>query len=165
MGAINVLGTLVAGALVDRAGRKQLLIVSFLGQAAAMLCMSAGLALPQLAVRHPLNFAANKRSILHVAGCCVFSRCAWSRAHCSVCSTHWSPWCISCLQAMSGTIALVGTLSYVLAFAIGVGPVPGILVSEINAAAIRGMHCTLGNYNRRHSPPFVIMLLSMPSCT
>lgn len=72
----------------------------------------------------------------------------------------------ACLQAMSGTIALVGTLSYVLAFAIGVGPVPGILVSEINAAAIRGMHCTFGNYNRRHSPPFVvIMLLHMPSCT
>lgn len=51
VGAINVFGTLIAGALVDRAGRKQLLIVSFLGQAAAMLCMSAGLALPQLAVR------------------------------------------------------------------------------------------------------------------
>jgi predicted MFS family arabinose efflux permease len=51
VGAINVCGTLVAGALVDRAGRKQLLIVSFLGQAAAMMCMSAGLALPQLAVR------------------------------------------------------------------------------------------------------------------
>lgn len=42
------------------------------------------------------------------------------------------------MQAMSGNIALVGTLAYVLSFAIGVGPVPGILVSEINAAAIRG---------------------------
>lgn len=39
---------------------------------------------------------------------------------------------------MSGSLALVGTLAYVLSFAIGVGPVPGILVSEINAAAIRG---------------------------
>jgi MFS family permease len=51
VGAINVFGTLVAGQLVDRAGRKQLLLVSFLGMAAAMMCMSAGLALPQLAVR------------------------------------------------------------------------------------------------------------------
>lgn len=89
VGAINVFGTLVAGQLVDRAGRKQLLLVSFLGMAAAMMCMSAGLALPQLA-------------------------------------------------SISGNIALVGTLAYVLMFAVGVGPVPGILVSEINAAAIRG---------------------------
>jgi len=89
VGAINVFGTLVAGQLVDRAGRKQLLLVSFLGMAAAMMCMSAGLALPQLA-------------------------------------------------SISGAIALVGTLAYVLMFAVGVGPVPGILVSEINAAAIRG---------------------------
>lgn len=45
------------------------------------------------------------------------------------------------MQSISGTIALVGTLAYVLSFAVGVGPVPGILVSEINAAAIRGkMH-------------------------
>jgi Sugar (and other) transporter len=44
---------------------------------------------------------------------------------------------------MSGNIALIGTLLYVLAFAIGVGPVPGILVSEINAAAIRGRHAML----------------------
>ncbi len=58
VGAINVFGTLVAGQLVDRAGRKQLLLVSFLGMAAAMMCMSAGLALPQLAVRLPPRTAA-----------------------------------------------------------------------------------------------------------
>ena len=39
---------------------------------------------------------------------------------------------------MSGTIALVGTLAYVLCFAFGVGPVPGVLVSEINPGNIRG---------------------------
>ena len=51
VGAINVAGTLIAGSLVDKAGRKQLLITSFLGMAASMLAMAAGLALPQLAVR------------------------------------------------------------------------------------------------------------------
>ena len=35
-------------------------------------------------------------------------------------------------------MALVGTLAYVLCFACGAGPVPGILVSEINPGAIRG---------------------------
>ena len=41
---------------------------------------------------------------------------------------------------MSGTIALVGTLAYVLCFAFGVGPVPGVLVSEINPGNIRGAY-------------------------
>lgn len=50
VGAINVMGTIVAGSLVDRAGRKQLLLVSFLGMAACMLAMSAGLGLPALQV-------------------------------------------------------------------------------------------------------------------
>lgn len=43
------------------------------------------------------------------------------------------------LQGLSGTIALVGTLSYVLCFAFGVGPVPGVLASEINPGNIRGV--------------------------
>ena len=50
VGAINVAGTIVAGSLVDKAGRKQLLLVSFLGMAASMLAMSAGLGLPSLQV-------------------------------------------------------------------------------------------------------------------
>lgn len=39
---------------------------------------------------------------------------------------------------MTGAIALVGTLSYILCFALGAGPVPGLLVPEITAARIRG---------------------------
>ena len=51
VGAINVVGTVIAGSLVDKAGRKQLLIASYLGMAASMVAMAAGLAMPQLAVR------------------------------------------------------------------------------------------------------------------
>lgn len=39
---------------------------------------------------------------------------------------------------MTGAIALVGTLAYILSFAMGAGPVPGLLVPEITAARIRG---------------------------
>lgn len=34
----------------DKSGRKQLLVISFLGMALSMLAISAGLVLPQLAV-------------------------------------------------------------------------------------------------------------------
>lgn len=46
-------------------------------------------------------------------------------------------------QGVSGSIALVGTLVYVLCFALGVGPVPGVLISEINPGSIRGALQTL----------------------
>ena len=46
-----MLGTVIAGSLVDKAGRKQLLIPSFLGMAVSMIVMAAGQALPQLSVR------------------------------------------------------------------------------------------------------------------
>jgi len=89
VGACNVAGTLVATAVIERAGRKQLMIASYLGMVASMAAMSAGFALPQLA-------------------------------------------------AHAGTVALGGTLLYILAFAIGAGPVTGLIVPEINAAAVRG---------------------------
>lgn len=45
---------------------------------------------------------------------------------------------IPSLSTIAGPIALVGTLGYILAFAAGAGPVPGLLVPEITAARIRG---------------------------
>ena len=44
-----MLGTVVAAFLMDRAGRKQLLTLSFTGMGLSMLAMSAGLGLPQFA--------------------------------------------------------------------------------------------------------------------
>jgi hypothetical protein len=43
----------------------------------------------------------------------------------------------------AGPIALGGTLAYVLAFALGAGPVPGLLVPEIAPARLRGAAVSL----------------------
>lgn len=94
VGATNVLGTVVAAGLMDKAGRKQLIGLSFAGMGISMLVMAAGLALPFL-------------------------------------------------SGLTGPIALVGTLAYILSFAMGAGPVPGLLVPEITAARIRGRAVSL----------------------
>lgn len=89
VGACNVLGTVVAAGLMDRAGRKQLISLSFTGMGLSMLAMAGGMWLPGL-------------------------------------------------SALTGAIALLGTLSYILCFAIGAGPVPALLIPEITGARIRG---------------------------
>ncbi|KAL4437118.1 hypothetical protein ABPG75_004257 [Micractinium tetrahymenae] len=94
VGATNVLGTVVAAGLMDKAGRKQLVSLSFAGMGLSMLAMAAGLSLPFL-------------------------------------------------SGMTGGIALFGTLAYILSFAMGAGPVPGLLVPEITAARIRGRAVSL----------------------
>lgn len=89
VGGMNVVGTIVAASAMDKAGRKQLLRLSFGGMGLSMLAMVAGLSLSSLA--------------------------------------H-----------LRGSIALFGTLAYVLTFSLGAGPVPGLLVPEITPARLRG---------------------------
>jgi len=50
---------------------------------------------------------------------------------------------VPALAPLSGTIALVGTLGYILAFALGCGPVPALLSSEIFPTAVRGAGMSL----------------------
>ncbi|ONK66388.1 uncharacterized protein A4U43_C06F7320 [Asparagus officinalis] len=88
VGASNVFGTCVASSLMDRQGRKSLLITSFTGMAASMLLLS-------------LSFT----------------------------------WKV--LAPYSGTLAVVGTVLYVLSFSLGAGPVPALLLPEIFASRIR----------------------------
>ena len=91
IGLVNVVGTIIAGSLIEKAGRVQLLTVSFTGMCISMFAMVAGRSLPQLA-------------------------------------------------SSAGTIAFAGTVAYVLSFALGAGPVPGLLVPEINTEQMRGEH-------------------------
>ncbi|XP_058087129.1 plastidic glucose transporter 4 [Magnolia sinica] len=88
VGASNVFGTAIASSLMDRQGRKSLLIISFTGMALSMLLLS-------------LSFT-------------------------------WSV-----LAPYSGTLAVLGTVLYVLSFSLGAGPVPALLLPEIFASKIR----------------------------
>ncbi|XP_010549913.1 PREDICTED: plastidic glucose transporter 4 [Tarenaya hassleriana] len=88
VGASNVFGTAVASSLMDKMGRKSLLLTSFTGMAMSMLLLS-------------LSFT-------------------------------WKA-----LAAYSGTLAVVGTVLYVLSFSLGAGPVPALLLPEIFASRIR----------------------------
>ncbi|EXC20499.1 Plastidic glucose transporter 4 [Morus notabilis] len=97
VGAANVFGTAVASSLMDRQGRKSLLITSFAGMAASMMLLS-------------LSFT----------------------------------WTV--LAPYSGTLAVLGTVLYVLSFSLGAGPVPALLLPEIFASRIRakGVALSLG---------------------
>lgn len=88
VGASNVFGTCIASSLMDKQGRKNLLITSFTGMAASMLLLS-------------LSFT----------------------------------WKV--LAPYSGTLAVLGTVLYVLSFSLGAGPVPALLLPEIFASRIR----------------------------
>ncbi|KAG5535330.1 hypothetical protein RHGRI_023188 [Rhododendron griersonianum] len=88
VGASNVFGTTIASSLMDKQGRKSLLITSFSGMAASMLLLSLSL--------------------------------TWKA-----------------LAPYSGTLAVLGTVLYVLSFSLGAGPVPALLLPEIFASRIR----------------------------
>ncbi|OMP04740.1 Sugar/inositol transporter [Corchorus olitorius] len=88
VGASNVFGTAIASSLMDKQGRKSLLMISFAGMGASMLLLS-------------LSFT----------------------------------WKV--LAPYSGTLAVVGTVLYVLSFSLGAGPVPALLLPEIFASRIR----------------------------
>lgn len=45
---------------------------------------------------------------------------------------------VESLSGMSGSIAVVGTLAYILSFAFGAGPITGLMIPELNAARVRG---------------------------
>ncbi|KAK7394166.1 hypothetical protein VNO78_14686 [Psophocarpus tetragonolobus] len=94
VGASNVFGTIVASSLMDKQGRKSLLIISFSGMAASMLLLSV--------------------------------------------SSAWKV-----LTPYSGTLAVFGTVLYVLSFSLGAGPVPALLLPEIFASRIRAKAISL----------------------
>ena len=77
VGVTNVVGTVVAASLMDRAGRKQLLTLSFSGMGLSMLVMAAGLGLQSLAAyAGPIALVRSRGSSR------TCSRCAWKAKVC-----------------------------------------------------------------------------------
>ena len=115
--------------------------LSFAGMGLSMLVMAAGLALPFLSGTPACSLPAC--SMVQVGR--PFYSAAMSDSSCWDDVSSFPPPCSSIaaaapavLAGLTGPIALVGTLAYILSFAIGAGPVPGLLVPEITAARIRG---------------------------
>jgi len=50
---------------------------------------------------------------------------------------------IPSLKGSSGPVAVVGTLTYIMSFALGAGPIPMLLIPEISPHQIRGKHGTV----------------------
>ncbi|CAI5982087.1 unnamed protein product, partial [Closterium sp. NIES-65] len=88
VGLANVLGTAVSLNLVDRQGRKSLLMGSFTGMGCSMLLLALTLSFPPL-------------------------------------------------QPVAAPLSVLGTVAYVLSFAMGAGPVPALLLPEIFPSNIR----------------------------
>ncbi|CAI5483097.1 unnamed protein product [Closterium sp. Yama58-4] len=88
VGLANVLGTAVSLNLVDKQGRKSLLMGSFTGMGCSMLLLALTLSFPPL-------------------------------------------------QPIAAPLSVLGTVAYVLAFAMGAGPVPALLLPEIFPSNIR----------------------------
>ncbi len=95
VGIVNVLLTLVAMQLIDRVGRRPLLLVSLAGMAASLFVLGLAFALPQLA-------------------------------------------------GSLGWIAVIGLMTYVGSFAVGLGPVFWLMLSEIYPLRIRGRAMSVG---------------------
>ncbi len=95
VGVVNVLLTLVAMQLIDRIGRRPLLLCSLGGMGAGLLLLGLAFALPQLG-------------------------------------------------GMLGWIAVVSLMFYVGSFAVGLGPVFWLLLSEIYPLSVRGRAMSVG---------------------
>ncbi len=54
------------------------------------------------------------------------------------------------LAGLSSTIAITGTVAYMVFFALGAGPVPGLLVPEVTPARLRGER---SSYHASHLIP------------
>ena len=95
VGVVNVALTLVAMQLIDRVGRRPLLLVSLAGMALSLSVLGLAFALPQLA-------------------------------------------------GSLGWIAVIGLMTYVGSFAVGLGPVFWLMLSEIYPLRIRGRAMSVG---------------------
>ena len=79
IGAVNVIGTIIAGSLIEKAGRVQLLTVSFGGMCLSMFAMVAGRTIPALASSAGEPFWFSLLTLLCLA-CCAGEQFQFTRA-------------------------------------------------------------------------------------
>lgn len=117
VGVVPVVSTLVSSYVVDIAGRKFLLVVSGLGMFVGTIMLGTHFYItrPSLCSSHQQNSSALLFALQD------------SSSSLDVCNTHYGPLAISSLVLFN------------IAFSLGWGPVPWILMSELLAQKVRGI--------------------------
>jgi len=145
VGVINLVFTLAAIALIDRLGRKPLLIVGLVGITAAMMLLAYGFgqATYTLGADAPAMVVEQPQALTPLVGQTYDSdvafKAALSEALGEDAARASEADLISAAITMNPTLILLGILGFVASFAISLGPVMWVLFSELFPNRIRGL--------------------------
>ena len=152
VGLINVVFTAVAMALIDRIGRKPLLLAGLLGVAASMSLAAYGFS----QARYRLTPASIERMLaagdapaidpalliplhdLEFANDVAYKRALREALGDQTVNSHQGA-LVEAAVSINPHLVLIGVLGFVASFAVSLGPVMWVLISEIYPGAIRGL--------------------------
>lgn len=141
VGLTNLVFTIIAMMLIDRIGRRPLLLAGVTGIAVSMCVLAFGFAAATFTVPDGLSMPGGDLSTLY--GTTFLSDTGFRQAIISVNSEGWFNLHESELVRASiqidATLILVGVLSFVASFAVSIGPVMWVLFSELFPNHVRAL--------------------------
>ena len=166
VGVVNLVFTIVAIALIDRLGRRPLLIFGLAGIAVCMLTLSYGFgsakySLSQSAI-DSLPVQIDRERIAPATGITFASDVDFRRAVSAAIGAdafqqHESQ-LISAAVHLNPTLILFGILGFVASFAVSLGPVMWVLFSELFPNQLRGLAISLAGFVNS-SVSFIVQLV------
>ena len=147
VGLVNLVFTIAAMALIDRIGRRPLLVIGLAGISACMLLLAYGFGtasydLSEQAVQQ-LPVEIGRADIAALAGQSFDSDVAFREAVSDVIGddayVRYESVLVSSAIQIDPSLILIGMLGFVASFAISLGPVMWVLFSELFPNRLRGM--------------------------
>ena len=147
VGLVNLVFTVLAIMLIDRLGRRPLMIFGLVGIASCMLLLAYGFGIATYTLSTDailaLPASLDVEALMPIAGQVFDSDVAFNNALVAVIgneafSSHQSI-LVSSAISMNPTLILIGILGFVASFAISLGPVMWVLFSELFPNRIRGI--------------------------
>ncbi|GAB5536641.1 MAG: arabinose-proton symporter AraE [Rubricoccaceae bacterium] len=145
VGVINLVFTLAAIALIDRLGRKPLLIIGLVGITAAMMLLAYGFGQATYTLTSEAQgiIAEGGEALAPLIGQTFDSDVAFKTALQGAigerAATEYEAPLLTSAIAMNPMLILIGILGFVASFAISLGPVMWVLFSELFPNRIRGL--------------------------